>query len=104
MINVDYNVISAYRKSTTEYNKIVIDNEEFPINNVIYIDDAYEDGNIFGTAIARSLEFTILNTIDLEEKEIQYYHGIKTEDGTIAYEFIGNFIVVDVEPRRYNKY
>lgn len=97
MIDVSVRIKEAYAKSTIEYDKIVVDGKEYPIADVDYEDDCYEDGNIFGTAIARTLDFTLLNTIDLEKKEIEYYHGIEV-DGKPAYINLGKFIVIDVEP------
>ena len=43
----------------------------YPISNLQYCDDCYDDGNIFGTAIARTLDFEIENIVDLENKEFE---------------------------------
>ena len=95
MINVTDTIKEAYSKSTTQYDKIVLDDEEYAINNVELDDDCYEEGNIFGTAIAKALSFEIDSSVDLEGKEFKYYTGIKT---TIGIEWIdlGTFITQDV--------
>ncbi len=97
MIDVGSAIRNAYYKSTTQYDKIVVNNNEYRIKNVVYFDDCYEDGNIFGTAIARTLDFEIANVIDLEEKELEYFTGIKI-NGEVHYISLGNFIVTDVQP------
>lgn len=95
MINITDTIKEAYSKSTTQYDKIVLDDEEYAINNVELDDDCYENGNIFGTAIAKALSFEIDSSVDLEGKEFKYYTGIKT---TIGIEWIdlGTFITQDV--------
>lgn len=97
MINVNDEIIAAYDISTTQYDKIKIGDKEYPINNVQYDDDCYDNGNIFGTAIARTLDFEIENIVDLEKKEFEYLTGIKIND-RIHYISLGNFITIDVEP------
>ena len=97
MINVTDSIKKAYDESTTQYDKIILDNQEYFISNVEYIDDCYLDGNIFGTAIARTLEFEIENIVDLEKKEFEYLTGIKTENG-IEWISLGNFITQETEP------
>lgn len=96
MINVTDTIKKAYEESTTQYDKIVLGNEEYYINNVQYCDDCYLDGNIFGTAIARTLDFEIENIVDLEKKEFEYLTGIKTENG-IEWISLGNFITQEIE-------
>lgn len=98
MINVIDSVKEAYDKSTTQIDKILVNGNEYRISNVEYYDDVYSDGNIFGTAIAKCLEFEIENTIDLEKTEIEYFTGIVLNDGTIQWINLGNFIVQTVEP------
>lgn len=97
MINVTDTIIQAYEKSTTQYDKIVLDNVEYVINNVDFDDDCYEEGNVFGTAIAKLLRFEIDSSVNLEGKEFKYYTGIKTISG-IEWIKIGTFITQDVEP------
>lgn len=96
MINVTDTIKEAYSKSTMQYDKIVLDNEEYAINNVELDDDCYEDGNIFGTAIAKALSFEIDSSVDLEGKEFKYYTGIKTTAG-IEWIDLGTYITQDVE-------
>lgn len=96
MINVTDTIKMAYEQSTTQYDKIILDNKEYYIDNVQYCDDCYLDGNIFGTAIARTLDFEIENIVDLEEKEFEYLTGIKTENG-IEWISLGNFITQEIE-------
>ena len=97
MINVTDSIKRAYEESTTQYDKIILDGQEYDINNVQYEDDCYLDGNIFGTAIARTLDFEIENLIDLENKEFKYLTGIKTENG-IEWIDLGTFITQEVDP------
>lgn len=97
MINVNESIKEAYDKSTIQVDKIIVDNVEYRINNVEYYDDVYEEGNIFGTAIARGLEFEIENIVDLEKKEVQYLTGIQIGD-TVQWINLGNFIIQSVEP------
>ena len=96
MINVTDTIKEAYSKSTTQYDKIVLDDEEHAISNVELDDDCYEKGNIFGTAIAKALSFEINSSVDLEGKEFKYYTGIKTTVG-IEWIDLGTFITQDVE-------
>lgn len=97
MINVTNSIKKAYDESTTQYDKIILNNQEYFISNAQYVDDCYLDGNIFGTAIARTLEFEIENIVDLEEKEFEYLTGIKTENG-IEWIDLGTFITQEVDP------
>ena len=97
MISVTDDIKKAYDESTTQVDKIVLDGQEYRITNVEYYDDCYEEGNIFGTAIARCLEFEIENSVNLEGKEVQYYTGVII-DGIIKWIELGNFIVQSVEP------
>ena len=96
MIDLSDEIRKAYDKSTIQYDKIKIGDKEFPISNVQY-DDCYDEGNIFGTAIARTLDFEIENIVDLEKKEFEYFTGIRVED-TVHYISLGKFITTDVEP------
>ena len=102
MINVTDTIKEAYSKSTTQYDKIVLDDEEYPINNVELDDDCYEEGNIFGTAIAKALSFEIDNSVDLEGKEFKYFTGIKTTTG-IEWIDLGTYITQEVEPNDTTK-
>lgn len=95
MINFNYK--PYYDKSTTQADKIVLDNVEYPIQAVHYIDDTYLDGNIFGTAIARQLEFELDTSVNIEGKEFVYYTGIKVNNN-IEWICLGNFICYEVEP------
>lgn len=102
MIKVTDSIKEAYSKSTTQYDKIVINEKEYAINNVDLDDDCYEDGNIFGTAIAKALSFEIESSIDLEGKEFKYYTGIKTSVG-IEWIDLGTYITQEVEPNDTTK-
>ena len=101
MINVTDTIKKAYEESTTQYDKIILNNKEYFINNVEYDDDCYHEGNVFGTAIARSLQFEIESEVDLEKKEFEYLTGIKTENG-IEWISLGNFITQEPEPHDTN--
>ena len=102
MINVTDTIKEAYSKSTIQYDKIVLDNEEYAINNVELDDDCYEDGNIFGTAIAKALSFEIDSSVDLEGKEFKYFTGIETTAG-IEWIKLGTYITQEVEPNDTTK-
>lgn len=102
MINVTDTIKEAYSKSTTQYDKIVLDDEEYAINNVELDDDCYEEGNIFGTAIAKALSFEIDSSVDLEGKEFKYYTGIKTT-AEIEWIDLGTYITQEVEPNDTTK-
>lgn len=97
MIDLSDEIRNAYDISTIQYDKIKIGNKEYPITNVQYCDDCYIDGNIFGSAIAKTLDFEIENSVDLENKEYEYLTGIRVDD-TVHYISLGKFITVDVEP------
>ncbi len=97
MINVLDTIKQAYENSTTQIDKIILDDQEYRISNVEYYDDVYEDGNIFGTAIAKGLEFEIQNTVELEGKEIEYQTGIIV-NGITQWISLGRFIIQTIEP------
>ena len=80
----------------------MLDDEEYAINNAELDDDCYEEGNIFGTAIAKALSFEIDGSVDLERKEFKYYTGIKTTTG-IEWIDLGTYITQDVEPNDTTK-
>ena len=96
MIDVLDTIKQAYDKSTTQVDKIILNGKEYRISNVEYYDDTYLDGNIFGTAIGKNIDFEIENTIDLEGQEIEYLTGITT-NGTIHWISLGKFIIQDVQ-------
>lgn len=96
MINVSDEIKQAYDNSTTQVDKIVLNGAEYRIKNVEYYDDVYNEGNIFGTAIAKGLDFEIENTVNLEGQEFEYLTGIKF-NGAIQWISLGNFIVQSVE-------
>ena len=102
MISVTDTIKEAHSKSMTQYDKIVINKKEYAINNVELDDDCYEEGNIFGTAIAKALSFEIDSSVDLEGKEFKYYTGIKTVAG-IEWINLGTYITQDVEPNDTTK-
>lgn len=97
MIDVLDTIKQAYDESTTQVDKIVFNGQEHRISNVQYYDDVYEEGNIFGTVIAKGLDFEIENTMDLEGQEIEYLTGIMV-DGITQWISLGNFIIQDVQP------
>ena len=78
--------------NTTQKDKIIFNDKEYYINNVVYSDDMYLDGNVIGTAIAKTLQFSIYENIKLENKEIKYYTSLDGEN----YIFMGTFIVKDM--------
>ena len=97
MIDVSDEIKQAYDVSTTQVDKIILNEQEYRITNIEFYDDVYKDGNIFGTAIAKCLEFEIENTVDLEGQEIEYQTGIIV-NGVTQWISLGNFIIQDIEP------
>lgn len=96
MINVSDEIKQAYDKSTAQLDKIVLNGEEYIIGNVECYDDVYNEGNIFGTAIGKCLDFEIENIVDLEGQEFEYLTGIKV-NGIIEWISLGNFITREVD-------
>ena len=82
MIDLSDEIRKSYEESTTQYDKIKIGNKEYPISN------------------ARTLDFEIENIVDLENKEFEYFTGIKVEN-SVHWISLGKFITIDEEPRRY---
>ena len=97
MINVSNEIKQAYDVSTTQVDKIILKNQEYRITNVEFYDDVYNEGNIFGTAIGKCLEFEIENIVDLEGQEVEYQTGIVV-NGITKWIHLGNFIIQDIEP------
>lgn len=102
MIDVSDEIKQAYDVSTTQIDKIIVNEQEYRISNVEYYDDVYSEGNIFGTAIAKCLEFEIENVVNLEGQEVEYQTGIII-DGVTQWISLGNFIIQDVEPNDTTK-
>lgn len=102
MINVTDTIKQAYEESTVQYDKIILDNQEYVISNVEFDDDCYNEGNVFGTAIAKLLSFEIDSSVDLEGKEFKYFTGIKTTVG-IEWIDLGTYITQEVEPNNTTK-
>lgn len=94
--NIENSTKEAYEESTTQIDKIIVDNQEYFIE-VELLDDCYNEGNIFGTTICKEIDFEIDNSIELENKEVEYFTGIYVNN-EIKWIKIGNFIVVDVQP------
>ena len=97
MININDEIKQVYDLSTTQTDKIILNNQEYKISNVEFYDDVYKDGNIFGTAIGKCLDFEIENSVNLEGQEIEYQTGI-VANGVTHWISLGNFIVYDIEP------
>lgn len=97
MIDVSDEMKQAYDVSTTQLDKIILNNQEYRITNVEYYDDVYNEGNIFGTAIGKCLDFEIENIVDLEGKEVEYQTGMIV-NGITQWISLGNFIIQDIEP------
>lgn len=95
MISISDDIKTAYFKSTKQIDRIILDNTPYYITNVEYSDNCYQDGNVFGTAEARQLEFEIENSINLENKEYEYQTGIEI-NGEISWISLGKFITYDV--------
>lgn len=96
MISVNDNIKTAYSLSTRQIDRIILNGTAHYITNVEYSDNCYQDGNVFGTAEARQLQFEIENNINLEGKEYEYQTGIVI-NGETTWISLGNFITYDVE-------
>ncbi len=96
MIDVNDEIKQSYDVNTTQIDKIILDNQEYRITNVEYYDDVYNDGNIFGTAIGKCLDFEIENIVDLEGKDVEYQTGIVV-NGATKWICLGNFIIRDID-------
>ena len=96
MINVSDTIKNGYNQSTTQIDRIKLNGEYYFIKNVSYKDDCYNEGNVFGTAIARTITFDIDSSVALEKKEFQYETGIIL-NGSPFYINLGNFIVTDTQ-------
>lgn len=96
MIEVNEEIKQAYKHSTTQTDRIKINNNYYAITNVVYSDDCYDEGNVFGTAMGRILTFDIESSVEMEKNEFEYQTGIVIE-GAENYISLGNFIVIDAE-------
>lgn len=96
MISVNNNIKQAYSLSTTQIDRIILNDTPYYITNVEYSDNCYQDGNVFGTAEARQLAFEIENSVNLERQEYEYQTGIVV-NGEVEWISLGNFITFDTE-------
>lgn len=96
MISVNDDIKQAYSLSTTQIDRIILNDTPYYITNVEYSDNCYQDGNVFGTAEARQLAFEIENSVNLERQEYEYQTGIVV-DGNVEWISLGNFITFDTE-------
>lgn len=96
MITVNESIKQAYNKSTTQADRIRIGSDYYAITNVVYSDDCYDEGNVFGTAMGRILTFDIETSVLMEKKEFEYQTGVLI-NGVFNYISLGNFIVTDTE-------
>ena len=94
MITVSEQIKQAYNKSTVQADRIRIGNNFYAITNVVYSDDCYNEGNVFGTAMGRILTFDIETAVAMEMKEFEYQTGVVI-NGVINFISLGNFIVTD---------
>lgn len=96
MISVNDDIKQAYSLSTTQIDRIILNDTPYYITNVEYSDNCYQDGNVFGTAEARQLAFEIENSVNLERQEYEYQTGIVV-NGVVEWISLGNFITFDTE-------
>lgn len=96
MINVNDNIKMAYSSSTKQIDRIILNSVPYYITNVEYSDNCYQNGNVFGTAEAKQLQFEIENSINLEGQEYEYQTGIVINN-EVNWISLGKFITYDVE-------
>lgn len=86
MLAVDNRIKEAYNQYTTQRkSKIVVGTNEYFIQNMDLYADAYDEGNIIGNAIARTLTFDIETEYVRGLDEFRLYDGIWTGED---YEYI----------------
>ncbi len=96
MIDVNDEIKIAYNQSTMQTDRIKIGENYYFIRDVDYSDDCYDEGNVFGTAIAKILTFNIDSSVSMEKVEFEYETGIYI-NGIASYINLGNFIVTETE-------
>ena len=86
MLTVSNNIKNAYNQYTTQRkSKIKVGNTEYFIQNMDLYADAYDEGNIVGNAIAKTLKFDIETQYVSDLDEFELYDGIWTGE---EYEYI----------------
>ena len=86
MITVSNNIKNAYNQYTTQRKSYIqIGNNQYFIQNMDLYADAYDDGNIVGNAIAKTLKFDIDTQYVSGLDEFTLYDGIWTGE---EYEYI----------------
>lgn len=65
-------------------------------------DNCCDNGKLFGTAVTKEVEITIINkdNLDLADQEFELYIGVKLENGTYEYVPYGNFIITSYEDKK----
>ena len=86
MLAVSNSIKNAYNQYTTKRkSKIKVGNNEYFIQNMSLLADAYDEGNIVGNAIAKTLEFDIETEYVKGLDEFVLYDGVWTGE---QYEYI----------------
>lgn len=86
MLAVSNSIKNAYNQYTTKRkSKIKVGNNEYFIQNMSLLADAYDEGNIVGNAIAKTLEFDIETEYVSGLDEFILYDGVWTGE---QYEYI----------------
>ena len=86
MLAVSNSIKNAYNQYTTQRkSKIKVGNNEYFIQNMSLLADAYDEGNIVGNAIAKTLEFDIETQYVSGLDEFVLYDGVWTGE---QYEYI----------------
>ena len=86
MLAVSNSIKNAYNQYTTKRkSKIKVGNNEYFIQNMSLLADAYDEGNIVGNVIAKTLEFDIETEYVKGLDEFVLYDGVWTGD---KYEYI----------------
>lgn len=86
MLTVSNNIKNAYNQYTTQRkSKIKVGNTEYFIQNMDLYADAYDEGNIVGNTIAKTLKFDIETQYVRGLDEFELYDGIWTGE---EYEYI----------------
>lgn len=75
-----------------QVDRIKYNNQYYDITNVTVTGGCYNEGNIFGTTVAKKLTFDMFNDLDLEKKEIDYQFNVNGN-----YISMGMFVVVETK-------
>lgn len=96
----------ANRMGKITYNETTLSNDNF-LSEMIVTDGCYDNGNIAGTVISKSLSFKTLSNNDLADKRVTASVGVKYDDSSEEYIKMGEFVVSSLkndETAKYGEY